>query len=642
MWKMWIKISLIAGVLITASQAAKAESLVPTPAQKPLAEQLLAAETDQSSEMTAPFPAAKPVLASLPAKSAEKSKIKDDAFVYEYTKFNLNRALSAADAALYKQIFELQSQGDFTEADKKIADLSDTRLLGHVLRERYLHENYKSQYAELQNWLNHYADHPGAQDIYKLAKRKTPRPSDTGTLAKPQTPRSIAVVREPTVRWAKPYQSTKKRNEAQHKQVFNLSRTLHRHVRKGNLQAAASLLTNDSRVAYMDEGEKDIALSKIANAYFYRGDTAQAYKIAKETLKRSGRKVPVSAWVSGLVAWKNGHYKSAATFFEIAAKSQYASGWMSSAGAFWAARAHMKSGNFKNVSALLNKAYEHPRTFYGLLATRALGKEFEFNWSLPQLRTSPEGLLSTIPAGVRAIALVQTDRLDLAQDELLHIDINDNEELSNAILVYAQHARLPKLSVRIGNVLSSEENGFFDAAMYPAGPWKPESGYNLDPALLYAILRQESHFNPYANSPSGAKGLMQIMPATARAMGLKSSQDLFDPSVNLEIAQIYIDKLFENRHVNGDIARMLVAYNAGPGNLSKWLKQMGDVEDPLLFIESIPIAETRAYVERVLSNYWIYQRRQGLKTPSLTELAQGKWISYAEMQKIQPFQTASN
>ncbi|HRQ61701.1 MAG TPA: transglycosylase SLT domain-containing protein, partial [Alphaproteobacteria bacterium] len=116
---------------------------------------------------------------------------------------------------------------------------------------------------------------------------------------------------------------------------------------------------------------------------------------------------------------------------------------------------------------------------------------------------------------------------------------------------------------------------------------------------------------------------------------------LLEPGKNLDIGQDYILELFQRPAINGDLVKLLVAYNAGPTNLANWEDDVpGAKDDPLLYIESIPMAETRAYIEKVMANYWMYQRRSGLQTPSLDRLAQGLWVSYAAMQKIQPYQTA--
>jgi soluble lytic murein transglycosylase-like protein len=76
---------------------------------------------------------------------------------------------------------------------------------------------------------------------------------------------------------------------------------------------------------------------------------------------------------------------------------------------------------------------------------------------------------------------------------------------------------------------------------------------------------------------------------------------------------------------DGDLIKLLVSYNGGPGNLQKWFREVDHKNDPLLFIESLPARETRGYVERVVANYWIYQDRLGEKKTTLDQLARGEW-----------------
>ena len=215
----------------------------------------------------------------------------------------------------------------------------------------------------------------------------------------------------------------------------------------------------------------------------------------------------------------------------------------------------------------------------------------------------------------------------------MRVKVND-EGMRNAILAYAGYADLPALAMRLGNAVSGSEGKIYDAALYPRTPWEPDEGYKVDPALINAIARQESRFDPAAKSSKGATGLMQIMPSTAAFVvrdldDVSPNFELKDPQTNLNIAQIYIQTLLKDRAVKGDILKLLVAYNAGPGNLARWQKQWDKVADPLMFIELMPSAETRAYVERVLSNYWIYRLREDLPTPTLDALAAGKPALYA-------------
>lgn len=158
--------------------------------------------------------------------------------------------------------------------------------------------------------------------------------------------------------------------------------------------------------------------------------------------------------------------------------------------------------------------------------------------------------------------------------------------------------------------------------------WHPKDGFQISESLLYAIIQQESRFNPRAKSKRGAMGLMQIMPDTAAYMTGKRVNDLRNPSENIAIGQQYLSYLMDFDDVSGDLVSTLVAYNAGPGNLKKWKRNIGAKSDPLYFIESLPAAETRAYVERVLYNYWSYQMQNGQRPLSLAQIAQGRWAQY--------------
>lgn len=162
----------------------------------------------------------------------------------------------------------------------------------------------------------------------------------------------------------------------------------------------------------------------------------------------------------------------------------------------------------------------------------------------------------------------------------------------------------------------------------PVPPLEPKFGFTLDKALVYAIVRQESRFNPTAVSSAGAVGLMQLMPeAAARAAGddkLKADMSpLFDPAFNLRVGQDYLTWLME-RGVGYDILRTVAAYNGGPGTLTRTAQMLGDdADDPLMLIESLPAQETRNYVEKVMANYWGYKEQWGEDAPSLDAVASG-------------------
>ena len=167
-------------------------------------------------------------------------------------------------------------------------------------------------------------------------------------------------------------------------------------------------------------------------------------------------------------------------------------------------------------------------------------------------------------------------------------------------------------------------------AFYPLPRWKPTLGFKLEPALLFAIIRQESGFNPNAKSASGAVGVMQLMPATAHAMAEDARLKFSDePAVNMTLGQRYIERLMEVDAVGDNLVYMLAAYNAGPGALAAWRRSVRAGDDPLLFIESLPSLQSRDYVQHVMGNYWIYSEMlAGHENASLKALAQNRWPHY--------------
>ncbi len=137
---------------------------------------------------------------------------------------------------------------------------------------------------------------------------------------------------------------------------------------------------------------------------------------------------------------------------------------------------------------------------------------------------------------------------------------------------------------------------------------------NLDPVLVLALLKEESHFNPYAVSSSGALGLMQVLPSTARdivrwkKLGNHYSKELFNPEINIRVGAAYLG---HTRDVfEGNMLFSVAAYNCGPAAVSGWLKKL-PTADADRFIENIPYNQTRDYVKKVFGSYWNYKRVYG-------------------------------
>lgn len=133
---------------------------------------------------------------------------------------------------------------------------------------------------------------------------------------------------------------------------------------------------------------------------------------------------------------------------------------------------------------------------------------------------------------------------------------------------------------------------------------------NIDPLLVQALTREESYFNPQAVSSSNAKGLMQLMPATAQSvadwekLNNFSQLDLFKPEVNLRLGSRYLK--YTHDRFNGNSMLAVASYNGGPGNVNKWINTM-PTADWDQFVENIPLDETREYVRKVFRSYWVYK-----------------------------------
>ncbi|MEX2642897.1 MAG: lytic transglycosylase domain-containing protein, partial [Acetobacterales bacterium] len=554
--------------------------------------------------------------------------------------------LSDADVALYRRIFDIQEEGRWKEASKLIAQLGDRVLMGHVLAQKYLHPTrYRSRFAELRDWLARYNDHPQARRIYRLALQRMPKGA-----AQPQAPvPGYLYGTGASIAAAGPgdYVSDKKQSREDLRQVRQLMRRMHGRIRGGWPTGALQILQTGAVGQLFNSLQYDTARADIAMGYFAFHKDLEAFELAAPASRRSGRWLATANWTAGLAAWRLGRVEEARHHFELQAESPAASPWLQSAGAFWAARASLLTRKPILYNQWLEAAAEHPRTFYGLLARRLLGIEMNFTWDSPALSEVHLARLANEPAGRRAMALVQVGRHDLAERDLRKLYARDETVFGEAIAAMAAHGNMPALAMRLSGILSTGDDAAYDGARYPVPLWQPAGGYAVDRALLLAFARQESNFNPQALSPAGARGLMQLMPRTASYIAgdseLRRKRDaLYDPALNLDLGQRYLSHLLVGEGIDGDLLLLAAAYNGGPGKLARWRGLVDHDQDPLLFIESIPSPETRIFIERVLTNLWIYRHRLGQPTPSLDALAMGLRPTYLPLDGQTPAEPPSH
>jgi len=562
--------------------------------------------------------------------------------VMQVGKAQLPTVLSQSDAINYRKIFAVQKNGDWRKADKLIKKLDDRLLMGHVMAQRYLHPTkYRSKYKELKGWLAEYNDHHYAPQLYKLALRR--RPSNWKYPTKPQYGRGLYGTPTKAVIVEKP--KRKRLTRKQRQRVYRMKITIKSHLRKGHTLAVKRLLATAEAQKLFDSYNMDWAYARLGKAYFMAGRDDWAVMWAEKSASRSGKFLSGSHWTAAMAHWRLGNIEEAATHFEKAALYDNSS-WTSSASSFWAARAHLIARNPAKVTPLLEEAASHPRTFYGMLANKILGREEVFDWAMPSMEGKDVRALQQHDGGRRSLALLQIGQDARAEKEMRQVAKLAPKEMAKGILSIAAQAGMAELTIRLDAMLHPDGGGL-DGAAYPLPSWEPQGGFKVDRALIYALVRQESRFNPNAKSGAGARGLMQLMPGTAsfvardRTYRWNKRVKLFEPELNLKLGQKYISMLLRDKKIKGDLFLMAAAWNGGPGNLNKWRRNVDSMNDPLFFIESLPSRETRSFIEHVLSNLWIYRNQLGQPTPSLDAVASGVWPSYQALGQ-EPEQVALN
>jgi soluble lytic murein transglycosylase-like protein len=552
----------------------------------------------------------------------------------------LPNPLSADDSQRYHRIFAAQARRDVRAADQEVARLGDRRLLGHVLAQRYLAERANPSYAELAQWMQSYADHPDAMAIYQLAERKRPR-RNAAALRRPAAAERlnpeielIDDLQPPPEQAAPPGRANL---GAQTHAATALMARLRARVRTGRaseLEGAAEQLRHAESRQLLSEGQIDFVATLIAASWMAESNDARALELAQPAAQRSGALVPRATWIAGLAFFKQGRFAEAARSFEAMARVPGLPSWDRSGAAFWAARSFLRAREPARVNPLLQVAAEQPRTFYGLLAIRLLGLRMPFNFDPPPFSPRDAEVLLGSPAGTRALALIQVGEVARAEAEIRRLGAAGGRGLTPILLAVAMRASMPNLSMRLGRELLDSDGTRYVGALYPIPRWEPPGGFSVDPALVFAFMRQESAFNPTARSSAGARGLMQLMPNTAAGMRTRAlarqPDQLYDPELNLDLGQRFIAALLEYDGIEGNMIRLAAAYNGGPGNLQRWTRNgRGETnDDALLFMESVPAAETRHFISRVLYNYWMYSEQFGAQQPTLDQVASGQWPIY--------------
>ena len=371
---------------------------------------------------------------------------------------------------------------------------------------------------------------------------------------------------------------------------------------------------------------------RVAWMYYLSGRDADARRVATLGQDGAGDWAVQARWVGALAAWRQRDFAGATAAFEgVAVRAGDVD--LRAAALYWAARADMAGGQPDRIEARLKTAAQWTESFYGQLSRQALAMRGGVQ-PAAGLVPADWGTLERRPNVRVAAALSEIGEADLA-DKVLRQQARIGAANEFASLVrLAEALDLPATTVWLAHNCPAGVSAGAEAR-YPSPNWRPDSGWRVDKALVYAHALQESGFRAKVVSPAGAYGLMQIMPAVAtdfaRERGLPpvDRSELTRPSTNMDVGQRQLERLRDMSATGGLLPKVIAAYNAGPKPVGEWNSIVRDGGDPLLYIESIPYWETRGYVTTVLRNYWVYEAQTGRATSvSRGALAQGMWPKF--------------
>lgn len=318
-------------------------------------------------------------------------------------------------------------------------------------------------------------------------------------------------------------------------------------------------------------------------------------------------------WLGGTNAlWHQGDAAAAAPlFYQYGAAAR--SSQTRSKGFFWAGEAYRRAGDVAQAERYYDMAAAYPDRFYGLLALNRLGREIPSLAGAPSAQPTPEQRAAFNAQPItRAVAEVARDAPWSTGIRFYRAIADQADTAAEHVLVadLAREIGRRDLAVNLADAAMADGHSGFTQIGYPT--LQTPAGTNW--TMIHALARQESQFAENAISHAGARGLMQFMPATAaeesrRAnMSYSANRLIEDPTYSMQLGSNHIERLL--RTYDGSYPLAIAAYNAGPGNVNRWLRENGDPRqtgDWLRWIEEIGFFETKNYVQRVIENAVVYE-----------------------------------
>ena len=377
-------------------------------------------------------------------------------------------------------------------------------------------------------------------------------------------------------------------------------------------------------------------VSILIRKFMERKKYKKAYKLAKDFGNKSKENVSESQWLAGMLAY---------TFLNLDPEI-YINHFLNSyentnhkgekaKSAYWIGKSYKRINNNEKSKIWFETSAKQVTEFYGQLSFDEIKKNNE-------ALIENEELYGKNLITKEDLKLMETSLFKATEIILLYGDRKKAKSFVTALLKacstpgeFQLVARLSKnydradLAIKASNYGKNRNINLYHFG-YPTVSYKQVKG--IEEELVYAVIRQESVFNIKAHSRAGARGLMQLMPATAKKVSKKikleysKSKLKSNPQYNVSLGSYYLKSLIDEYD---SYLLALVGYNAGPRRINRWIKKFGDPRkenvDPVIWIEQIPIKETRLYVKKVLSNLQVY-RQKNQKSKNKKIISRGNTI----------------
>ena len=347
-----------------------------------------------------------------------------------------------------------------------------------------------------------------------------------------------------------------------------------------------------------------------------------------------GEQVLDAKWHVHFALFRSGQFEEAGFGLEEAARERPGADELARI-LYWAGRSYQEAGRFDRADALYHQVLlGYQNSYYGRRAFEHLSQLQGERASMASIEAARQGIdltdalrVDRVDRQTRVAELYAIGLSKRALGEARAAVVGERDDSSFLAMAAWIHSRegdnlqaiitirnaFPFHVSATGDLLPRPIWELFYPLLYRDHVERYARARGLDPYLVAALIRQESTFNPRVRSRAGARGLMQIIPATGRQLAHQErrkyeTRDLYDPEINIRYGTLYLKDVLAR--FNGRVDYALAGYNAGPHRVKRWTGMDMSI-DPEVFIEDIPFDETRAYVKLVLRNEMLYRRLYG-------------------------------